>query len=161
MGLNRWIGGGIMVVLICTVMISGCEEQKNQTQVINTGTPAPDLVTDMLYRQIDLPLRNNPEIPAGLEISNLSVGTLKDGNLLFRGMVSNTRTEPVPGYTIVYIEMLGKDSTPVAMSPPLVSEKNLPAGETFPYFYVTLEPSKENITAYRMIVQISGRYPGV
>ncbi len=161
MGLNRWIGGGIMVLLICTVIISGCTEPKNQTQIINTGTPGPDLVTDMQYRPVDLPLRNTSEIPAGLVIRNLTVGTLNDGTLLFQGMVSNTRNEAVPGYTIVYIEVLGNDSAPVAMSPPLVSERNLPAGGTFQYFYVTLEPFKENITAYRMIVQISGSYPGV
>lgn len=161
MGLNRWIGKGIMVLLMCTVLISGCTEPKNQTQIINTGTPRPDLVTDMQYRPIDLPLRSNHEIPAGLVMSNLTVGILNDGNLLFQGMVSNTRKEAVPGYTIVYIEVLGNDSAPVTMSPPLVSERNLPAGETFPYFYVTLEPMKENITSYRMIVQISDRYPGV
>ncbi len=150
-----------MVLLICMVIFSGCTEPKNQTHIINIGTPNPDLVTDMQYRPIDLPFRNTSEIPAGLAISNLTVGTLNDGTLLFQGLVSNTRNEAVPGYTIVYIEVLGNDSAPVAMSPPLVSEKNLPAGGTFPYFYVTPEPFKENITAYRMIVQISGMYPGV
>ena len=161
MGLNRLIGGGLLALLICTVMISGCTGPKDQTQIINTGTPNPDLVTDMQYRPIDLPLRNTSEIPEGLVVSNLTVGTLNDGTLLLQGMISNTRNEAVPGYTIVYLELLGKDSAPVEMSPPLVSEKNLPAGGTFPYFYKTLEPLKENITAYRMIVQISDNYPGV
>lgn len=161
MGLDQWTGGGIMVVLLCTVIISGCTVPTNQTVIVNTGTPGTDLVTDMQYRPIDLPLRSNPEIPAGIIMSNLTVGTLNDGNLLFRGKVSNTRNEAVRGYTIVYIEVLGNDSAPVTMSPPLVSERNLPAGGTFPYFYVTLEPLKENITAYRMIVQVSDSYPGV
>lgn len=161
MRLNRWIGGGIIVLLICTVIISGCTEPKNQTQIINTGTPDPDLVTDMQYRPIDLPLRNNTEIPAGLVIRNLSVGILNDGNLLFQGMISNTQKEAVRGYIIVYIELLGNDSATVATSPPLVSQKNLPAGGIFPYFYVTLEPLKEKITAYRIIVQIYDMYPGV
>ena len=150
-----------MVLLMCMVILSGCTEPKNQTHIINVGTPNPDLVTDMQYRPIDLPLLNTSEIPSGLVASNLSVGTLNDGALLFQGTVSNTRNEAVPGYTIVYIEVLGNDSAPVAMSPPLVLKRNLPAGGTFPYFYVTLEPFKENITAYRMIVQISGSYPGV
>jgi hypothetical protein len=161
MGLNRLIGGGLLALLICTVMISGCTGPKDQTQIINTGTPNPDLVTDMHYRPIDLPLRSNSIIPAGLDISNLTVGILNDGTLLFQGMISNTQKEAVPGYTIVYLELLGNDSAPVAMSPPLVSERNLPGGGKFPYFYITPEPLKENITAYRMIVQISNSYPGV
>ncbi len=82
--------------------------QKYQTQIINPGTPGPDLVTDMQYRPVDLPLRNTSEIPAGLVIRNLTVGTLNDGTLLFQGMVSNTRNEAVPGYTIEYIRGAGE-----------------------------------------------------
>jgi hypothetical protein len=160
-GLNRLIGGGIVGILICTVILSGCTEPKNQTQTIYTGTPTSDLVTDMEFYPIDLPCAGTSEIPAGLVMSNLTVGTLKDGTLLFRGTVTNTRKDAVPGYTIVYIEVLGPDSAPVALSPPMVSVRDLPAGGTFPYFHVTLEPLKENITACRFIVQISGSYPGV
>ncbi len=156
-----WLGGGIILLVLCTAIISGCTEPKNQTQVIYTGNPSPDLMTDMEYRTIDLPLRNNSEIPEGLEISNLSVGTLKDGNLLFQGMITNTRTEAVPGYASVYIELLGNDSAAVATSPPLVSKRNLPAGGSFQYFYVTIEPPGGNVTSYRIFIQVSGEYPGV
>ncbi len=161
MGVNRLIGGGLLALLICTVMISGCTGPKDQTQIINTGTPNPDLVTDMQYRPIDLPLRSNSEIPAGLDVSTLTVGTLNDGTLLFQGTISNTQKDAVPGYTIVYLELLGNDSAPVVMSPPLVSERNLPEGGEFRYFYITPVALEENVTAYRIIVQISDGYPGV
>lgn len=51
----------------------------------------------MEYSPIDLPLRNNSEIPAGLAISNLTVGNLNDGTLLFQGMIFNTRKRSDPG----------------------------------------------------------------
>jgi hypothetical protein len=118
-------------------------------------------MTDMQYHPIDLPLHDTSEIPAGLGIRNLSVGTLRDGTLLFQGIISNTQNKAVPGYVIVYLELRRDDSVPVATSPPQMSERNLPAGGTYAYFYVTPEPLEENITAYRIIMQISDGYPGV
>ncbi len=119
---------------LCTAIISGCTEPKNQTQVIYTGNPSPDLMTDMEYRTIDLPLRNNSEIPEGLEISNLSVGTLKDGKPALPGNDTNTRTDSGPWLCIRIHRAAWNDSAAVATSPPLVSKRNLPAGGSFQYF---------------------------
>jgi hypothetical protein len=158
--LSTVAGGGLMVLCICTVLLSGCTDETNQTPTIYPGYPTPDLVTDMEYRPLDLPLHVS-EVPAGITMSNQTVGILKDGTLLFKGIVSNTREKAVPGYTIAYIEVLGNDSAPIGMSPPMVSPRDLPAGGSFPYYYFTLEPVGENATGYRFSVQVSTSYPGV
>ena len=149
---------GIVILCICTVFFSGCSDQTNQS-LVKPGNPTSNLVEDMEYRPIELPLSTT--VPTEFSLSNYSVGTLKDGNLLFRGMITNTDKGPVAGYMVVTIEVLGNDSSIVVTSPPLVSPRDLPAGEAFPYFYVTLTPVNEQVSSYRLLVQVMDRYPGV
>jgi len=155
---SRLMHTGIIVLCICTILFSGCSDQDNQS-LVKPGNFTSGLAEDMEYRSIELP--RDTAVPYGLTLSNSSVGTLKDGNLLFRGTITNTGKEPAAGYVVVTIELLGNDSSIIVTSPPLVSPRDLPAGEAFPYFYVTLTPVNGRVSAYRILVQIVDRYPGV
>ena len=57
---------------------------------------------------MDLP-PNAGSIPDGIEISDQSVGTFKDGNMLFRGIVTNVRDVRIQGYIVVYTEILDNE----------------------------------------------------
>jgi hypothetical protein len=157
---KRAMKWGILVILFGMVFFSGCNDQVNQTH-IETGTGTPDLLMDMQYEPIDLPSTVPSGIPAGLLLRNNSVGTLKDGNLLFSGELKNEETATIPGYIIVTLEVLGNDSKVLKTSHPLASDRDLPSHGTFRYFYVTTEPLNRTVTSYRILIQIADRYPGV
>ncbi len=153
-------GGGILLLLLGLVLLSGCDEQTNQT-IVETGNGSPDLLVDMHYRPTNLPMAMPTGIPEGILLANNSVGVLKDGNLLFLGEVTNDRTSAVPGYVVVQVELLGNDSQTLMVSPPLASDRNLPPRASFRYFFLTTEPEGDAAASYRVIVQVTDRYPGV
>lgn len=159
---HGWIGGVMVILLIGAVFTSGCnQEDKKPAIEINPGNSTGDLVEDMQYRPMDLPLQPGIKIPGGLVLENHSVGTLKDGNLLFRGTIRNTQDTPVQGYIIVSIDILGNNSRTLLSSYPVVSHRDIPSNGVFDYFYATTTPVTGTPEMYRMMVQVASRYPGV
>jgi len=146
--------------IVVVIFAAGCIEPANRTPIIEVGTPDPALLEDMGYVPSDLPLYST-QAPEGIVISNSTSGRLKDGNMLFRGEVTNERNVPITGYIIVYIEILDEKGDLYRTSHPLVSVRDLGAGRTYQYFYLTNEPVNESVSSYRILVQVSSRYPGV
>lgn len=154
------VGCVTLLLLLGLILLSGCDEQTNQT-IVEPGNGSPDLLVDMHYRPIDLPMAMPSGVPEGILLINNSVGVLKDGNLLFLGEVTNDRTNAISGYVVVQVEILGNDSRTLMVSPPLASDRNLPPHASFRYFFLTTEPSGGTAASYRVIVQVTDRYPGV
>lgn len=158
---NWWAGGLVVVLVIGAVVTSGCNKEDNSTVIIEQGNFTYDLVTDMQYKPLNLPLSGNETIPKGLVLMNQSSGVLVDGNLLFRGTIRNNLTTPTPGYIIVYLELQGNNSRTLLSSYPLVSQRNVPGNGEFNYFYLTNTPVADPVTSYLVKVQVSDQYPGV
>lgn len=159
---HGWTGGMMIVLLIGAVFISGCNKEVNPPAIeIKQGNSTGDLVEDMQYRPVVLPLQSDIKMPHGLLLQNHSVGVLKDGNLLFQGKIRNEQDTPVQGYIIVYLDILGNNSRTLVSGYPVVSPRNIPANGEFDYFYVTGNPVVGTPESYLMVVQVADRYPGV